>query len=326
MSNYQAAHYGLFTDGFHFTTEEQHYLCVHPDPEVAKAFRTLLFAHTTAYETPNTYYLAPGLYTQLCKELGFDMVRGFYTYAVDQNPIPWELDFFTDEEVKMLIDGWCKLPEDSQIDVNQEFMVVVHEEYEFYDEDRGGGGMGDTFTPTLTSVKSMLEHLWCTMSPKYKPSDLAELRLDYIDSFTSSHVIGVSIYTVEDYEKRERAHEIEEMRRRCEGLTSEFCTRHQLRPGTFEFFQKIEEEIEREAEAQERWNNPEIRMEEWAAHRFAGGGSESYYSDLNYVNSRHQEDRASLDDILEFAQFATPLIWMQYEEQKMANQALEDAA
>lgn len=121
--------------------------------------------------------------------------------------------------------------------------------------------------------------------------------------------------TRRDYEERKR----EEERKRLEHAASDIAARHRVQPGTMEFLAAVEAEIQAADDAHSAWNDPETRMEHWAACMYSGAGRDAYFDDLNFENGR-MESRADLAaSVLEWCRKATPLLYAQYCEQ-MARQ------
>jgi hypothetical protein len=120
--------------------------------------------------------------------------------------------------------------------------------------------------------------------------------------------------------------ESEEQRKKLEVSAKVFAHKHNCKLGTFEFIRAIEEELADNASRREQWNNPEVRMEEWAAHQYAGGGSESYFDDLNYENANFEGESDSLENILEWLRTECPLLMAKYEEKKLSGEWAESEA
>lgn len=127
------------------------------------------------------------------------------------------------------------------------------------------------------------------------------------------------IMTRQDYDKWKAEQEFKKHERTAQAFAAE-CGK---RLGTMEFLAALDEAVNGVRRRREQWNSGEVRAEEWAAHRFAGGGSESYYDDLNYVNSQFSSQRRALEGVYDYLRQTCPLLMCQYEEQKLANQVAE---
>ena len=122
--------------------------------------------------------------------------------------------------------------------------------------------------------------------------------------------------TEEDYNKREQ----ENRRKELEGLASGIAQKHNVSVNSVEFIKAVREEIRAIEYEREEWNNPEVRMEEWAACRYNGLGSDVYFDDLNYVNGNISSRAHNLSDILEWLSQNCPLLWAKAEEQRLSEE------
>ena len=158
--------------------------------------------------------------------------------------------------------------------------------------------------------------------PSYVPDNLDNLQSTFLGLADGDWIIDTNLYTIEQMEAMDRAEE----RRECEQAVAEVCQQYDLTPGTTAFFTKLEELIEATYQDREDFNSYDRRAEMFMDHRFAGGGSETYYDDLNYTNSEYSQKMEKLSTALEWAQKCCPLLWMQYEESKLSNTKLKEAA
>lgn len=104
--------------------------------------------------------------------------------------------------------------------------------------------------------------------------------------------------------------------KRMEEAAGRFSAQCGYALGTMKFLKALEQAVKDVNYQQERWNSHECRMEEYAAHRFAGGGSESYYSDRDFVNGRYDEQRVTLKEVWAYIERKFPLIMLKYREMK----------
>lgn len=118
--------------------------------------------------------------------------------------------------------------------------------------------------------------------------------------------------TSEEYTK----HKAEKRRQELESAASQIAMHHNIKVNSLEFIGVVEKQIADVDYAQERWNDDEIRMEEWAAHMHSGS-RDAYFDDLNFVNGHYEHNRDQLENILEWVSENCPLLWAQYEEQKL---------
>jgi len=87
----------------------------------------------------------------------------------------------------------------------------------------------------------------------------------------------------------------------------------------YEFIDVIERELNGIDYEQERWNDGEIRAEQWAAHMHMGS-RDAYFDDLNFENGRYENRRDKLVGILEWISLNCPLLWAQHEERKLSEE------
>jgi len=159
----------------------------------------------------------------------------------------------------------------------------------------------------------------------YKDGDLDGIEsLDDLSSqfrdMTDSDWGGcVSLATSEEHEKRAQ----EERRAELESAAASLAQKHNVRVDSFEFIRALEEELEEVRGQREEWNNPERRMEEWAACRYAGVGTEVYFDDLNFENGRYSERSDHLIALQGWLESNCPLLMAAYREQKLQEQTDE---
>lgn len=137
--------------------------------------------------------------------------------------------------------------------------------------------------------------------------DLKNIQNDYYeDAFI--HFLG----TIDEYRK----YDAEQRRKELESFASDFARSHNIQSNSLDFIAAVEDEIHRIELDKEGWNNPEVRMEEWAACRYAGVGSDVYFDDLNFENGRFDTKLNKLNGILTWLSEQCPLLWAQYQEHK----------
>lgn len=192
-------------------------------------------------------------------------------------------------------------------------MVAVF--YDHGDDIEGTGPSESARTLTLEAILiDLQEDRWATDDQFDEVESIGDVSSMYRDM--NDHDWGGCSFigTVEDYEKRQQ----EERRAELETAAAVFAQSHNVRSGSMEFIAAVEAEIERVRDQQEEWNNPERRMEEWAACQHTGGGSEVYFDDLNFENGRYASRRESLFGIMEWLEQNCPLLMAKYRETKLA--------
>jgi hypothetical protein len=85
--------------------------------------------------------------------------------------------------------------------------------------------------------------------------------------------------------------------------------------GTLKFLRALELAIGDVREQRAQWNKPEVRMEEWAAHMYAGS-RDAYFDDLNFENGRYANRIDNLQLVWDYIERKFPLLMMQYREHK----------
>lgn len=115
-------------------------------------------------------------------------------------------------------------------------------------------------------------------------------------------------------EKEYEDYRIEKDRKQYEQLASEVARKYRVKVDSIDFIKAVQSEIDAVNEESDQWNNPEVRMEEWAACQYAGGGSDTYYDDLNFVNGQFSGRLDDLYGILDWIAEACPLLWARYRE------------
>jgi hypothetical protein len=102
--------------------------------------------------------------------------------------------------------------------------------------------------------------------------------------------------------------------KRIERAAQNFQCGHKM--GSMAFLKALDKAVNKVAYKRERWNDSETRMEEWGNCMYSGAGSDTYFDDLNYVNSRFEGEQASLEDVYKYIEKKFPILFMQYQEWK----------
>lgn len=139
-------------------------------------------------------------------------------------------------------------------------------------------------------------------------SDVSEI---FCDKFCGDdHGVG-SLMTVKQVELEEQ----NRRRKSLERTAAEFAAQCGHKVGTREYILAARRAIEDVRYEQGRWNDGETRMEQWAACRFAGVGSEVYYDDLDFENSRYNGRLDRLGEVLDWLEEICPLLMRQMEQE-----------
>lgn len=139
-----------------------------------------------------------------------------------------------------------------------------------------------------------------------------DFRSVYFETMESEWGRLLHLETPEEQTERQQ----DERRRELEQLASGIARKHGVRCDSLEFIRIVHQEIESVDYERERWNSGERRMEEWAAHRYAGT-TESYFDDLDYVNHRIGDRSRDLNDVLTWLSQTCPLLWAKWEESRL---------
>lgn len=143
------------------------------------------------------------------------------------------------------------------------------------------------------------------------PSSLEEM----INLYTKHH--DTQWGTVRVISAKEAKKEQDEIQyQKIEQSAQQFADSCGLKLGTKEFIKALAKAVKRVRSQREHWNNPERRMEEWAAHQFSGGGSETYFDDLNFENGRYEDILFSLEEVWQFLERKFPIMMLRYKESK----------
>lgn len=120
--------------------------------------------------------------------------------------------------------------------------------------------------------------------------------------------------TEEDYEKEMGDKRREEL----ESAASTLAKRHGVGVDSFEFFRKLEEEIEIARGDVDSWENPEAKAERFMDHSYAGCKS-AYWENEDYGHSEVHQKLNRLLEIQKWIAEYCPLLWAQYQEEFKEN-------
>jgi len=134
-------------------------------------------------------------------------------------------------------------------------------------------------------------------------SDVSDLFSDYCDG-------GVSRLYTDDEAHTER---LERTRVTLESTAAGFAAQCGHKVGTKGYVLAARKALAGVAYQRERWNDPEVRAEQWAACSYSGGGSSVYFDDLNFENSRYDSRLSGLQGVLDWLEQACPLLMRQME-------------
>jgi hypothetical protein len=107
------------------------------------------------------------------------------------------------------------------------------------------------------------------------------------------------------------AERLERKRVELESTAAAFASRCGHKVGTREYVLAARKAVDEVDYQRERWNDPEVRAEQWAACRYAG--SNSYFDDLNFENSRYDRRISGLQDVLDWLEQTCPMLMRQVE-------------
>lgn len=213
-------------------------------------------------------------------------------------------------EIGMEEEDWTKFKYLIEIDESVEYIMRMWQET---NPDWGGGCEEYTKTMTIGEMIQDMRNEDCfDFQPQNNLDVIASYR-DFYDDIANGYSGIIGIYTEEQYKEEKQ----EERRKELEVLAGELARKNKVRLDSFEFIRLVEEKIEEVEYQQKSWNNPERRMEEWAACRYAGVGQDVYFDDLNFENSRYNERQGTYRDILAWLGENCPLLMAKYKEEKL---------
>ena len=107
-------------------------------------------------------------------------------------------------------------------------------------------------------------------------------------------------------------------RKELETTAANFAAQCGHKVGTREYVLAARKAIRGVRYERDRWNDGETRMEQWAACRFAGVGSDVYFDDLNFENGRYGNRLDRLGDVLDWLEEVCPLLMRQMDQEMVA--------
>jgi hypothetical protein len=153
------------------------------------------------------------------------------------------------------------------------------------------------------------------------PKTLGEVLSCYRDNESGDESDCVCNILTTAEAKKER---FEKRFREMEKAANQFAAGCKYKLGTIGFLRELERAIGRAEDQKERWNNSEVRHEEWAACRYAGVSSDVYFDDLNFENGRYSDRIATLEEVWKFIEQKFPLLMMRYQEIKRRRRAKKE--
>lgn len=159
--------------------------------------------------------------------------------------------------------------------------------------------------------RNLIEDKYYEIGDLSKIKFLKQLEAAYSECVLNGSGFLISLRTIED----QKEWESEELRKELEVSAKELAASAKVPLNSMEFIKFVEDELARVNSNRESWNSTEVRMEEFAAHRYAG--SESYFDDLNYENNEFAKVHANLIGIMKWMQNECPLLMAKYEEKKL---------
>ncbi len=127
------------------------------------------------------------------------------------------------------------------------------------------------------------------------------------------HTSGLHTVAEAEKEKQDRR------RKELEATAANFAAQCGHKVGTREYVLAARKAIRGVRHERDRWNDGETRMEQWAACRYAGVGSEVYFDDLNFENGRYGNRLDRLGDVLNWLEEVCPLLMRQMEQEMVAS-------
>ena len=176
--------------------------------------------------------------------------------------------------------------------------VIVHEEYESYERYKDVK-RSQIVADILDEITWKWNPGWCKIQTELKD----------INYWMSE---GCNVVP----RKLARQWQAEEKYKKMEEIAAAFAATCGQPLGSFGFLKALDKALKQTRRAREHWNSGEVRMEEWMDHRYAGGGVESYYDDLNYVNEQYSKSTHSLREIWSYIEKKFPLMCLRYREAK----------
>lgn len=204
-------------------------------------------------------------------------------------------------------------------ETNETKIFVEGHHYDDYESGRTGFSVNEfTLVDAYQRIIDCLRQ--CARSDK-RYGRVTNLHFWHITKVTDLDVAETCIEdcflgTKEQYEKHQR----EQRREKLESAAKELAAKFQVKLSSMDFIEKLHDAINCVEYQHDEWNNPERRMEEWAACQYSGGGSEVYFDDLNFENSRFSSRMDEYYDILEWLEEECPLLMCKYQELKLSKE------
>lgn len=202
-------------------------------------------------------------------------------------------------------------------------MELSYESYwhaEYYDCEDNNYGSGSTWKNT--TLKKVLEDMaeyvhYDYNSREDRVSDFSGIKdlndvSEMFCEFFCGDDGGVGPLLTHDQVNKEN---LDRRRKKLEQAAAKFAAKCGHKVGTREYIIAARKAIRNVRNQRNRWNDGEIRMEEWAACQFAGVGSSVYFDDLNFENSRYDNRLDSLREVLDWLEEACPLLMCQMEQE-----------
>lgn len=185
--------------------------------------------------------------------------------------------------------------------------------YEYILFDDEGGWTSSRRSSSKVMLREMLETLRDSRWHKdeWQSADLKRLTEMYMNQYDESPCTFFG--TPEEYNKKQQ----DERRRELEQSAKDIAYKHGVKVDSLEFLKAVQKELREVQYSQEEWNNPEVRMEEWAACRYAGVGADVYFDDLNFENGRYESRIDHLHGIMEWVSENCPLLWAKFENDRL---------
>lgn len=111
----------------------------------------------------------------------------------------------------------------------------------------------------------------------------------------------------------------EELKKKYEGVAGMIAQKYNVKAGSLKFVVAAKRHYKRIVESERRFrDDPEIRMERWAAATMGGAGRDNYFKDNDYSSSLSAQARDELGGLMDFMSKYFPLTMLEYEERQRA--------
>jgi hypothetical protein len=192
-------------------------------------------------------------------------------------------------------------------------LVVLKVSYGYYDDIHGEGyDGGESYEPLKKSelLNACIEFFtgrYASLRPI--PKTVEDMVAIYQEENDSEW--GCCRVVTRQQAKKEKA---EAEYKRIEEAAQHFAASCGHKLGTVAFIKALRKAVFNVRAEPEQWNSAERRMEEWAACRYAGVGTEVYFDDLNFENGRYSERLASLRDVWDYLHRKCPIMMLRFRE------------